>query len=175
MLFLSKSVVNPCLHYSSGLKDGEIAFNEFMHKYFSINNWVHSWRASICFHLRCVTIQTLASLLMLPLKRPAVWIMDLVTQLSVCQQLDCTIMEFHAGYLHEGWVRQHSEWGLGKAIADRQCCSTSQNNIFLFVHFLELLCLWQRLLLQPLMPVLAETTVLQALSPSLVSWVTVLP
>lgn len=93
----------------------------------------------------------MASLLMLPLKRPAVWIMDLVTQLSVCQQLDCTIMEFHAGHLHEGWVKQHSEWGLGKASADRQCCGTSQNSIFLFVHFLE--CLWQRLLLQPLMPI----------------------
>lgn len=104
--------------------------NSFMHWYFSISNWVNSWRASICFHLRCVTIQTLASLLMLPLKRPSAWIIDLVTWLSVCQQLHCTIVEFHAGCLHKGWVKQQSEWGLGKDSTDRQCCGTSQNNVF---------------------------------------------
>lgn len=63
----------------------------------------------ICFHLRCVSIQTLSSLLMLPLKMSTVWIVDLGTQLFVWQQLDCTIMEFHAGYLHKGGVKQCSE------------------------------------------------------------------
>lgn len=42
----------------------------------------------------------------------ASWIMDLVTWISVYQQLDCTIKELHVGCLHGGWVEQQSEaWG----------------------------------------------------------------
>lgn len=44
-----------------------------------------------------------------------------------------------------------------------QIGSTSQS-IFLFVLFLEHMCLWQMFLLQPLMPILAETIVFAALS-----------
>lgn len=99
--------------------------------------------------MRYVTVQSLTSLLMLPLKGPAAWIMDLVTWISVHQQLDCTIKEFHIGHLHRGWVEQQSEaWERVVQIGNGVVPSK-----IIFCLFSEHLCLWQRLMLQPLMPI----------------------